>query len=115
MRKLLIVLALSLSVLHSHAIGPTSAFSEDATAATVGEARVGAPSILPVRLSSLDAAKDAANSTPWAGTKAFSSKREKLQVAGACAGSRYTCGPRYPYCCFSENRGYYCRLDAKHC
>jgi hypothetical protein len=120
MRTVSIVLALSLTLFrftYSHAIELTSAFAEEITppVVSVGKSGVAACSIAPVRLSSLEAANDAAKSTRRAGTEAFSPKQGELRIAGACAGSRYTCGDRYPYCCYSENKGYYCRKDAKHC
>ncbi len=46
---------------------------------------------------------------------AAASKAGEAQSGGACGRSGYTCGPRYPYCCYSENKGYYCRQDARHC
>jgi hypothetical protein len=120
MRKVSIVLALSLMLFRfitSHAIEPTSAFADDIAVpiASVGKAGVAACSITPMRLSSLEDPKDPGKRALQADTEAFSPKQAEVRVAGACAGSRYTCGDRYPYCCYSENRGYYCRKDAKHC
>jgi hypothetical protein len=37
------------------------------------------------------------------------------KTGGACGSSGYTCGSRYPYCCYSDAKGYYCRQDARHC
>jgi hypothetical protein len=120
MRTVLIILPLSLAlfgITYSHAIGLTCGFAADVIPpiVSIGKDGAGACSITSVRLSSLEAPKDAARSTLRADTEAFSPKRGAVRVAGACAGSRYTCGDRYPYCCYSENRGYYCRKDAKHC
>jgi hypothetical protein len=117
MRTVSIVLALSLTLFgftFNHAIELTSAFAEDITPPIVSVGKAAACS-RPVRVSSLEAPQDTATSTLRAGTEAFSPKQGAVRVAGACAGSRYTCGDRYPYCCYSENRGYYCRKDAKHC
>jgi hypothetical protein len=49
------------------------------------------------------------------GEDAAAAKAGETQSGGACGRSGYTCGSRYPYCCYSENKGYYCRQDAKHC
>lgn len=46
---------------------------------------------------------------------AAASKAGEAQTSGACGRSGYVCGSRYPYCCYSENKGYYCRQDARHC
>jgi hypothetical protein len=40
---------------------------------------------------------------------------QRLIIADRCGASGLSCSNPYPYCCWSQSRGYYCATDISHC